>query len=47
MILADEHIPAKMIAAIKAIPLEVVSVKKKFKGADDDRIIDLARIARS
>ena len=43
MILADEHISAKMIAAITAIPLEVESVKGKFKGADDDRIIEFAR----
>ena len=43
MILADEHISAKMIAAIKAIPLEVITVKEKFRGADDDRIIDFAR----
>ena len=42
MILADEHISAKMIAAIKAIPLEVASVKEKFKGADDNRIIEFA-----
>jgi len=43
MILADEHISVKMIAAIKAIPLETISVKEKFKGADDDRIIEFAR----
>ena len=43
MILADEHISAKMIAAIEAIPLEVVSVEEKFKGANDDQIIEFAR----
>jgi hypothetical protein len=41
MILADEHISTKMIAAIKAIPLEVESVKEKFKDADDDRIMKI------
>src|SRR6476646_9511734 len=44
MILADEHIPAKMIAAIKAVPLEITSVKEEFRGVKDDRLIEFARI---
>ncbi len=44
MILADEHIPAKIIAAIRAIPFEVISVREVYKSEADNKLIELAQV---
>lgn len=41
MILADEHIPAKIIAAIRAIPIEVISVREVYKSEADNKLIEI------
>ncbi len=43
MLIADENIPPIMIAALRNIPVNVVSVKEDYSGSQDESIIELAQ----
>lgn len=43
MIIADENIDSKIIKAIRAIPVNTVSVSEKYQGISDEDVIFLSK----
>ena len=43
MIIADEHIDARIIEAIRKIPVEVIAVKESYRGLEDEDILFLSK----
>lgn len=43
MLIADENIPPVMIAALRKISVDVLSIKERHSGSLDESIIELAR----
>ena len=43
MLIADENIPPVMIAALREIQVDVLSIKEKHSGSPDEDIIQIAR----
>ena len=43
MIIADEHIDARIITSLRNIPVEVISVLESHRGIDDEEIIVLSK----
>lgn len=43
MLVADENIPPVMIAALREIPVDVLSIKETHSGSRDEDIIQIAR----
>lgn len=46
MILADENIHFDIIAALRKIHIDVLSIKESYRGIQDEKIIHLAQINR-